>query len=185
MAVCIYTRCSTKAQDLEAQLSACRKYCEYKGYEVVAEYAEKVSGSGKVPRPEYSRMLRALRNREYDGVVVFRLDRLGRNARELSLLLEEFEHKGIGVYSATESYDTSTAIGRAMREMVFIFAQLEREQISEATTARLAAVKASGKRLGRKPGSRDRKRRCRSGYIQRWLNKRGANSKASAVGVVA
>jgi len=183
MRVCIYARCSTKAQDLESQLSACRRYCEYKGFEVVDEYAEKVSGSGKVPRPEYAKMLAALRRREYDGVVVFRLDRLGRNARELSLLLEEFEHKGIEVFSTTESYDTSTAIGRAMREMVFIFAQLEREQISEATTARLAAVKASGKRLGRKPGSKDRKKRNKSGYLLRYANKRGYGSQANGVSV--
>ena len=183
MRVCIYARCSTKAQDLEAQLSACRRYCEYKGFEVVDEYAEKVSGSGKMPRPEYAKMLATLRRREYDGVVVFRLDRLGRNARELSLLLEEFEHKGIEVFSTTESYDTSTAIGRAMREMVFIFAQLEREQISEATTARLAAVKASGKRLGRKPGSKDRKKRNKSGYLLRWVNKRGVSVEANRVRV--
>lgn len=167
----LYARVSTKSQDLESQLLACRKYCEYRGYEVGTEFTERVSGSGKVPRPEYSKMLKALRNREYDGVVVFRLDRLGRNARELSLLLEEFEHKGLGVYSVTESYDTSTAIGRAMREMVFIFAQLEREQISEATTARLAAIKAAGKKLGRPDGSKDKKKRRKSGYFLRYANK--------------
>ena len=88
---------------------------------------------------------------KYDGVVVFRLDRLGRNARELALLVDELENKGIKVLSVNESFDTSTAMGRAMRELIYVFAQLEREQISEATTQRLNAIKLTGKRLGRKP----------------------------------
>jgi len=179
MRVCIYARVSTRLQDAEAQIQACERYIGYKGYEVGAIFVEAVSGSGKKPRPEYARMLKALRNREYDAVVVFQLSRLGRNARELSLLLEEFENKGIGVHSTTESYDTSTAMGRAMLQMALIFAQLEREQISESTIARLAAIKASGKRLGRPPGSRDKKRRRRSGYLQRWINKRGSESETS------
>ena len=183
MKVAIYVRCSTKSQDLESQLSACRRYCEYKGYAIAAEYAEKVSGSGKQRRPEYAAMVAALRKRQFDAVVSFRLDRLGRNARELALLIEELESRGIKVLSVTESFDTSTALGRAMREIVFIFAQLEREQISEATTARLAAVKASGKRLGRKPGSKDRKKRNKSGYLLRYANKRGCSPQANGVSV--
>jgi DNA invertase Pin-like site-specific DNA recombinase len=86
--------------------------------------------------------------------VVFRLDRLGRNSRELALLIDELEGKGIKVLSVNEQFDTSTAIGRAMREIICVFAQLEREQIGEATKQRLAAVKAMGKKLGRKPASR-------------------------------
>jgi DNA invertase Pin-like site-specific DNA recombinase len=96
-------------------------------------------------------MVKELRQMRYDGVVVFRLDRLGRNSRELALLIDELENKGIKVLSLNESFDTSTAMGRAMRELIYVFAQLEREQISEATTQRLAAVKLAGKRLGQKP----------------------------------
>jgi site-specific DNA recombinase len=58
------------------------------------------------------------------------------------------DNKGIRVLSVNESFDTSTAIGRAMRELIYVFAQLEREQISEATTQRLAALKLAGKHLG-------------------------------------
>jgi DNA invertase Pin-like site-specific DNA recombinase len=64
---------------------------------------------------------------KYDGVVVFRLDRLGRNSRELALLIDELKNKGIKVLSVNESFDTSRAMGRAMRELIFVFAQLERE----------------------------------------------------------
>lgn len=152
MKVAIYCRVSTDKQELEQQIKACERLCEYKKLEVAALYSEIISGA-KIKRQQYLKMVQELREGLYDGVVVFRLDRLGRNSRELSLLVEELENKGILVLSVSESYDTSTAIGRAMREMIFILAQLEREQIGEATKQRLGALKASGKRLGQKPCS--------------------------------
>jgi DNA invertase Pin-like site-specific DNA recombinase len=148
----IYARVSTNQQELDHQIEACRSFCAYKQYEIGAEFAEKIS-TVKANRPELLKLLKALRQREYEGVVVFRLDRLGRNARELSLNVEELENKGIRVLSVSESYDTSTAIGRAMREIIFILAQLEREQIGESTKQRLASLKAAGKKLGRPPAS--------------------------------
>lgn len=152
MKVIIYARVSTEEQELEQQITSCKRFAEYKGMEVVAVYSEKISGA-KAKRLEYLKMVKELRAGKYDGVVVFRLDRLGRNARELALLIDELENRGIKVLSVNESFDTSTAIGRAMRELIYVFAQLEREQIGEATMQRLAAVKAQGTRLGQKPVS--------------------------------
>lgn len=152
MKAAIYARVSTGKQELDHQIAACRRLCEYKEYEIAAVYSEIGSGA-KSTRPEYLKCLEALRRYDYDAVVVFRLDRLGRNARELSLVIDELESKGIKVISVNESFDTSTALGRAMREIVGVLAALEREQISEATTQRLAALKAAGKRLGQKPCS--------------------------------
>jgi len=153
MKVVIYCRVSTDEQELEQQIGACKRFAEYKGFEVVTIYSERVSGA-KAKRLEYIKLVKELRGGKYDGVVVFRLDRLGRNARELALLIDEMENRGIKVLSVNESFDTSTAIGRAMRELIYIFAQLEREQIGEATKQRLAAIKAQGKRLGQKPVSK-------------------------------
>lgn len=150
--VAVYCRVSTDEQELEQQIAACRRFCEYKGFEVADLYSEKISGF-KAKRPQYQKMVTRLHHMDYDGVVVFRLDRLGRNSRELSLLVEELEAKGVKVFSINESFDTSTAMGRAMLGLISIFAQLEREQISEATKQRLAALKAEGKRLGQKPCS--------------------------------
>lgn len=182
MKVCIYARVSTLGQELSQQIAACRRWCEYKGYEVGATFQETVSGA-KVKRPEYGALLKSLRSGEYDGVVVFRLDRLGRNSRELALVIDELEAKGIKIYSTTENFDTSTPFGRAMREMAYIFAQLEREQIAEATKARLAAVKAAGKKLGRPVGSNDKKPRRKAGYLLRYVNtpkKRGGKKTVNA-----
>jgi DNA invertase Pin-like site-specific DNA recombinase len=152
MRVCLYCRVSSDKQELEQQIAACKRFADYRGFEVAATYSEVVSGA-KAKRPQYLQMVKDLRAYKYDGVVIFRLDRLGRNARELALLVDELENKGIKVFSVNESFDTSTALGRAMRELIYIFAQLEREQIAEATKQRLAAIKAQGKRLGQKPAS--------------------------------
>lgn len=153
MKAIIYARVSTDSQEIEQQISACRRFCEYKKFEVAEVITDKMSGANS-KRPGYLLLVEQLRGFKYDGVVVFRLDRLGRNSRELALLIDELEGKGIKVLSVNEQFDTSTAIGRAMREIICVFAQLEREQIGEATKQRLAAVKAMGKSLGRKPASR-------------------------------
>ena len=161
MKVCVYTRVSRNSQELEQQIAACRRFCDYKGFEITAVYSEKLSGANS-KRPEYLKMVSELRGFKFDGVVVFRLDRLGRNSRELALLIDELEGKGIKVLSVNESFDTSTAMGRAMREIICLFAQLEREQIGEATKQRLAALKAMGKKLGRKPASMAQIRRVQA-----------------------
>jgi DNA invertase Pin-like site-specific DNA recombinase len=160
MRVAVYCRVSSKSQELEQQEAACRRLCDYREYDVGEIYSEIISGA-KAKRPEFQRLVADLRALKYDGVVVFRLDRLGRNARELALLVDELENKGIKVLSVHENFDTSNALGRAMRELIYIFAQLEREQIGEATKQRLAALKAQGKRLGRKPASAAQVRRVR------------------------
>lgn len=150
--VAIYARVSSDHQELEQQILSCQRFCEAKQLTVGEIYAETVSGVS-LHRKEYLRLVDDLRAFKYAGVVVFRLGRLGRNAREITLLVDELESRGIKVYSVNEGFDTSTAIGRAMREIIIILAQLEREQISEATSQRLQSLKAAGKTLGRKPAS--------------------------------
>ena len=158
MKVAIYARVSTDEQELSQQIASCQRFCEYKKMEVAETITDKMSGANS-KRPGYLQLLERLRAFKYDGVVVFRLDRLGRNSRELALLIDELEGKGIKVLSVNEQFDTSTAIGRAMREIICVFAQLEREQISEATKQRLTALKATGKKLGRVPASKYQVRR--------------------------
>jgi DNA invertase Pin-like site-specific DNA recombinase len=108
-------------------------------------------GSGKSykDRPGFKQMLDDLREYKYDGIVVFRLDRLFRNVVEAVNLIQEWDNKGIEIYSINENLDTSTAIGRAMRDIILVLAKLERENISEATKARLQALKDQGVKLGR------------------------------------
>jgi DNA invertase Pin-like site-specific DNA recombinase len=169
MKVAIYCRVSTDSQELLQQVSACVKFCEFKGfdYEIFQEV-----GSGKdFKREQFQVLLPRLRARLYDGVVLFRFDRIGRNAREVVMLFEELESKGVEVFSINENIDTSTAIGRAIRDIIMRLAQLERENISEATSHRLQALKSLGRVLGRPKGSKDKKERKRAGYLLRYANK--------------
>lgn len=149
---CAYIRVSSRGQDYNSQLAIIQRFADYRKLTIGKVFSEKISGA-KARRPEYEAMLTALRNYQYKGVIAFRLDRLGRNARELSLNIAELEDKGIQVLSSTENYDTSTAIGRAMREIIFVMAALEREQIGEATKARQESARESGKHIGRMPAA--------------------------------
>lgn len=152
MRVAIYARVSTDGQTIEQQVLACQRFCEYKQMEVGEIYAETASGMIN-SRKEYVRLVYDLRSYKYEGLVVFKLDRLGRRSRELLLLVDELDAKGIKLFSLHENLDPTTPIGRAVRDMLITLIQLERDNISEATSQRLQALKAAGKKLGRKPAS--------------------------------
>lgn len=166
MKVAIYCRVSTEGQELEQQIDSCKKFCEYKGFDYDL-YSD--VGSGKnFKRANFLEMLNEVRKLNYGGIVVFRFDRLGRNAREVVTLFEEFENKGIQVFSLNENIDTTSPIGRAVRDIIIRLAQLERENIAEATRQRLQALKNLGKKLGRPSGSKDKNKRKKDGYKARW-----------------
>lgn len=167
--IAIYCRVSTDQQELEQQIISCTKFCEYKQFEYTIF---KDIGSGKnMNRPQFLDMLNRIRKHEFGGIVVFRFDRLGRNAREVVTLFEEFETKGIQVFSLNENIDTTSPIGKAIRDIIIRLSQLERENISAATKQRLQALSNMGKKLGRPSGSKDKNRRNNEGYKARW--KRG------------
>lgn len=174
MKVALYARVSTEGQELEQQIEACKRFCEYKQYTYDIYHDV---GSGKnMQRKEFQTMLAKLRLKEYDGVVVFRFDRLGRNAREVVTLFEELENKGIQVFSLNENIDTTNPVGRAVRDIIIRLSQLERENISTATKQRLQALSNLGKKLGRPSGSKDQKVRRKSGYLLRYANKGGSKT---------
>jgi site-specific DNA recombinase len=174
MKVAIYCRVSTEDQELQQQIVACKNFCTYKNFDYII-FSD--VGSGKnMQRPQFLDMLNRIRSREFEGVVVFRFDRLGRNAREVVTLFEEFETKGIQVFSLNENIDTTSPIGKAIRDIIVRLSQLERENISAATKQRLQALKNMGKTLGRPKGSKDGNKRKNEGYKARW--KRGGKKVA-------
>lgn len=179
MKVAIYARVSTETQELSQQIESCKKFCEYKSYEYEV-YSD--VGTGKhFKRPNFQILLTKVRLREFDGIVVFRFDRIGRNAREVCTLFEEFESKGIQIFSLNENIDTTNPIGKAVRDIIIRLSQLERENISEATKQRLNALKNMGKKLGRPSGSKDTKKRDKTGYYLRHLNNRGGKKPLSPI----
>jgi len=149
MKVAVYARVSTDNQELEQQITACKSFCTYRHMEVGEVFSDIMSGT-KAERPQFQAMLKELRAGAYGGLVVFRLDRLGRKSRDLIMLVDELEGRGIAIFSLNENLDTTTPIGKAVRDILLILAQLERDQIAEATKQRLQALKNLGKKLGRK-----------------------------------
>lgn len=171
MKVAIYARNSTneERQNPQVQIRPLVERCERENwkYSIFQEFA---SGA-KESRPELDKMLQRVRNKEFDAVLVVRLDRLGRSLKHLLQLIEEFKNKKVSFISLTEGFDTSTPQGELFFSIAGAFAQFERKLIQERVNAGLAEAKAKGKKLGRPKGSKDKKRRRVSGYHQRWSKK--------------
>lgn len=136
-----YARVSTVEQNADLQIRAlndagCRKVYTDHG----------VSGT-KVKRPELEKLLEYARSG--DELVVWKLDRLGRNTRQLLDLVDSLETRGIHFRSLTEGIATTGPMGKAMLTVMSAFAQLERDQLAERTKAGMKAAEARGRRGGR------------------------------------
>jgi len=135
-----YARVSSASQSLDMQLDALNKY----GCERI--FQEKVSGSSK-ERPELEELLKYLRSS--DKIVVFKLDRLGRNLRDLISLVEGFHDQGIEFVSLSENIDTSTTTGKLIFNIFASLAEFERDLIRDRVQAGLEAARARGRSGGR------------------------------------
>jgi DNA invertase Pin-like site-specific DNA recombinase len=139
---------STLDQEPENQLRELRSYVEARGWSAT-EFVDKGVSGAKEKRPALDELLRAARRRRIDTLVVWKLDRLGRNLRHLILLLDELSVSGVTFVSLNEGIDTNTAAGRLQLHLLGAIAQFERERVVERVRAGLARAKAQGKRLGR------------------------------------
>jgi len=168
MKVALYVRNSTneERQNPQTQIHPLVQKCEREGwtYEIFQEFA---SGS-KESRPELDKMLKKIRDKDFNAVLVWRLDRLGRSLKHLLQLIEEFRKKQVAFISLTEGFDTSTPQGELFFHIAGAFAQFERRLIQERINAGLDRARDEGKKLGRPKGSKDTKRRRKSGYYLRW-----------------
>jgi DNA invertase Pin-like site-specific DNA recombinase len=135
-------------QHPEMQLRELREYASRRGWEIVGEFIDRMSGSAS-SRPELDRMLAACRKRQVDAVVVYRYDRFARSLRQLVNALCEFDALGVQFISLHEGVDTSTANGRLVFGIFASIAEFERELIRERVRSGLRNAKAKGKMLGR------------------------------------
>jgi site-specific DNA recombinase len=155
-----YTRCSTADQaseglSLDAQRARIEAWADATGA-LVEEIIEDAGISGSRPlveRPGGSRIAALLNARRpsVDAVVVVRLDRLGRDASESLACLRRFTRGDVGPISITDRIDLGTPTGRAMAQMTFVFAELERSLIAQRTADALAELRAQRRIYGRIP----------------------------------
>ena len=146
----LYARVSTHDQQtLPLQMRAMREYAAKRGWTIAAQIKE--VGSGAAERELRETLLATARRREIDVVLVWRLDRWGRSIVDLVVTLKELDSLGVGFVSLTEALDLTTPVGRAMAGLLAVFAEFEKEILSERTRAGLAHARQNGKRLGRPP----------------------------------
>ena len=160
-----YARVSTGGQTNDNQIIRLREYCER--LNLPYELFEEVE-STRNTRPVKSKLLQALRNGQYLGVIVAKLDRWARSSSELILELQELTSKGLTFISITDNIDFTTAAGKLHFQILSAFAEFERNLISERTKEGLRRVKLSGKQLGRPMGAKDGSKRKNEGYIARF-----------------
>ena len=162
MKVIGYVRVSTEDQaregvSLPAQREQIGAFCKARRWELVEVFADEGASGKSMDRPGLQEALSALEGHRADILVVTKLDRLSRKVRDILELVEEvFADNGAELASIGESIDATTATGRFVLQTFAALAQLERELISERTTAALAHVKREGRYLGRVPFGKGR-----------------------------
>lgn len=153
--VVIYIRVSTLEQaqegySIDEQKKRLIAYCKARGWTIVEILVDPGFSGSNLERPGIQALISHIK--DYDMVLVYKLDRLSRSQRDTLYLIEEvFLPNNVDFVSINESFDTSTPFGRAMIGILSVFAQLEREQIKERTAMGRTARFREGKRLGSRP----------------------------------
>ena len=137
MRVAIYARVSTADQTCENQLIDLRRYCAARGWDAT-EYVDTGVSGAKDRRPALDQLMTDARRRKVDTVVVWRLDRFGRNLRHLITAIEELNSAGVSFVSTGENIDTASPTGDCCSHMGS-FAEFERERFGSASTPVLPA----------------------------------------------
>lgn len=145
-----YVRVSTGKQDEQMQHDALDKARVLKR----ARYVDHGISGTKTSRPGLDALLSDAA--AGDTIVVYKLDRLGRSTAHVAQLIADLTARGVFIESISDGLNSSTPTGRAMLQMLAIFAEMERSFIQERTVAGLASAKAQG-RVGGRPKATDTK----------------------------
>lgn len=140
-----------KEQDPEVQLRELRAWCAAGNHAIVAEYVDRLTGKN-TNRPQLRKMMKdaAAGLRDIDAVLVWRLDRFGRSVPDLYDLVGELRDADVAFISLKDNFDLSTSMGKLIFGILAVFAEFERNVISERTKAGLALKRAEGIIPGRK-----------------------------------
>ena len=151
MRIALYARVSTTDQSCEMQLQELRQYAAQRGWELVGEYVDAGWSGAKASRPELDRLMRDARQRRFDAVLVWKLDRWGRSVADCIRSIQELVSLGVRFLAVTQNLDTdqSNPMSRFLLHILAAFAELEREMIRERVRAGIRTAQAQGKALGR------------------------------------
>lgn len=181
----VYVRVSTMDQHPENQEMELRSYVEARGMQLSEVYTDRISGI-RDSRPALDRLIADARKAQFDHVVIWKIDRLGRSALHFFEILDEWKNLGITYSISTLGVDTSTPTGRFVSGILMQVAELERQFIIDRINLGVRRMKADIKRqgfyitkdgrkltsLGRPPGRKDRSPRPVNGYLLRYQKDR-------------
>ena len=151
----LYLRVSTVDQHPETQVHDLRQLALQRGYEVVREYTDRITGT-KAKRPGLDELLRDARRGQFEVVLVWASDRLARSVRHFLEVLDELNRLNIEFVSFREQLDTGGPLGRAVVVIIGAVAELERNLIVERVRAAMRRARLEGRHIGRKPLTVDR-----------------------------
>ena len=154
--VAIYVRVSTdRTQTVENQLRELQEVAQRQGWVIAAIFSDEgISGSkGRDKRPGYDALLKGVARRDFDMVMAWSVDRLGRSLPHLLTFLGDIQAKGVDLYLHQQGLDTSTPSGRAMFGMLGVFSEFERAIIRDRI---MSGLRRSSKKSGRKPMAEQR-----------------------------
>src|SRR3984893_9646865 len=150
----IYTRKSTEHNldlefnSLDAQREACEAYIKSQAHEgwrlVRTRYDDGGLSGASLDRPALQELLDDVRDRKVGIIVVYKVDRLTRSLADFAKLVELFDQHSVSFVSITQSFNTTTSMGRLTLNVLLSFAQFEREVIGERVRDKIAASKRKG-----------------------------------------
>ena len=146
----LYMRVSTVDQHPETQLLDLRQMAIQRGYEIVQEYTDKISGT-KSKRPGLDALMADARRGSFDVVLVWTSDRIARSVKHFLEVLDELNRLKIEYVSFRENIDTGGPLGRAIVVIICAVAELERNLIIERVRAGMRRARFEGQHIGRNP----------------------------------
>lgn len=147
----IYTRKSVytgKGESIQNQIKVCKEYLTRGNVNNFLIYEDEGFSGKNIHRPQFQRMLRDAKEKKFDILICYRLDRVSRNIADFATLIQQLEENNISFISVAEQFDTSNPMGRAMMYVASVFAQLERETIAERVRDNMLELARSGRWLG-------------------------------------
>jgi len=146
----LYMRVSTVDQHPETQLLDLRQMAAQRGYAIVEEFTDRISGA-KARRPGLDQMMKESRRGRFDVVLVWASDRIARSVKHFLEILDELNHLNIEFVSFREQIDTGGPLGRAIVVIIGAIAELERNLIVERVRAGMRRARLEGRPIGRRP----------------------------------
>ena len=146
----LYLRVSTLDQHPETQRLDLRQMATQRGYQIVDEFTDRISGS-KARRPGLDQLMAGARRGRFDVVLVWASDRIARSVKHFLDVLDELNRLNVEFVSFREQIDTGGPLGRALVVIIGAIAELERNLIIERVRAGMRRARLEGRHIGRNP----------------------------------